>query len=91
MFSIYSRGHSKGVQSHINDPQLDELIEKGQVSTGDIRRKSFQAAFRLMYEDIVSHVALFHMVAYARIGKRINFKPNLITNSEIPLEKITFK
>ena len=36
VFSIYSRGHSKGVQSHINDPQLDALIEKGQVSTGNI-------------------------------------------------------
>jgi len=91
IFSIYSRGHSQGKQSHINDPQLDELIDKGQVATGEERRKYFQEAFKLMYENIVSHVALFHMVSYARVGERINFKPNLITNCEIPLEKITFK
>ena len=43
------------------------------------------------WSEIIPQVPLFHMVAYARVGKRINFKPNLATVMEIPLAQITFK
>jgi peptide/nickel transport system substrate-binding protein len=34
---------------------------------------------------------MYHMVAFARVGNRINFEPTLTTNSELDLAGITFK
>ena len=67
------------------------VIEKAQVSMGEERRHLWQAVFQRIHEEIIPDVMLFHMVAFARIGKRINYKPSLATTSEIELSQITFK
>jgi peptide/nickel transport system substrate-binding protein len=90
-FTVYHNYHSKGRNSSTRDPQLDDLIEKAQVAMGDERRKLWQAAFKRIHDDIISNVDLFHLVAFARIGKRINFKPSLATTIQIRLDEITFK
>ena len=48
-------------------------------------------AFKRIHEEIIPNVFLYHLVAYARTGKRINFKPTIATNLEIQLAEITFK
>jgi peptide/nickel transport system substrate-binding protein len=90
-FTAYLSYHCRGGASSMCDKMVDDLIEKAQVASGEERRTLWQAAFKRIHEEIIPNVMLFHMVAYARIGKRINFKPSLATNSEIELAHITFK
>jgi peptide/nickel transport system substrate-binding protein len=58
---------------------------------GAERKNLWHATFKRIHEEIIPDVLLFHMAAYTRVGKRINFRPNLATNGEIPIETITFK
>jgi peptide/nickel transport system substrate-binding protein len=90
-FTAFYNYHCKGLGSPMCDKTADDLIEKAEVAQGEERRKLFQAAFKRIYEDIVPNVMLFHLVGYARVGKRINFKPSTATIGEIQLSEITFK
>jgi len=90
-FSVYGKYHSKGKSCVYADKVLDGLIEKAQVATGEERRRLFHKVFyRIERENIVSAM-LFHMVGFARVGKRINFIPTVVSNEQIPLAEITFK
>jgi peptide/nickel transport system substrate-binding protein len=91
VFTAYFKYHCKGVQSSTCDKEVDDLIEKAQAATGEQRRNLWRAAFKRIHEELIPDVTLFHLVAYARVGKRINFKPSAATMNEIPLEQITFK
>jgi peptide/nickel transport system substrate-binding protein len=91
VFSVYQRYHCEGQSSPICDKKLDEMIEKAQVATGEERRSLWQAIFKRVHDDIIPDIMLFHMVGYTRVGKRINFKPSIATNSEVNLAQITFK
>ena len=53
--------------------------------------KAWQEVFRHLYEDIVPEVWMFHMVGYVRVNPRINFVPDVTSNSEIRIQEITFK
>jgi peptide/nickel transport system substrate-binding protein len=76
---------------NVCDKKLDEVIEKAQVAMGNERKTLWQAAFKRIHEEVIPDVVLFHMVGYSRVGKRINFKPTVATNNEVPLAQITFK
>jgi peptide/nickel transport system substrate-binding protein len=91
VFTVFGKYHCDGNQSPICDKLLDEMIEKAQVATGEERRRLWQAVFKRLHEDIVCDAMLFHLVGFTRVGKRINFKPSIATNSEVPLAQITFK
>jgi peptide/nickel transport system substrate-binding protein len=91
VFTVYQYYHCKGDVSTMCDKAVDELIEKAQVSTGEERKKLWQAAFKRAHEEVVPFVMLYYMVGYTRVGSRINFKPSLATNSELQLAQITFK
>jgi peptide/nickel transport system substrate-binding protein len=91
VFTVYFKYHSSGAQADANDPELDALIEKATAATGDERRQLWQEAFRMIAEDIVPDVPLFHMVGYTRVGERIDFQPSISTNSELQLSQISFK
>jgi peptide/nickel transport system substrate-binding protein len=91
VFTVFGKYHCKGNQSAVCDKALDDLIEIAQIATGEVRKKLWQATFRRIQEDIVHDIILFHMVAYARVGKRINYKPSVATCNEIELSQITFK
>jgi peptide/nickel transport system substrate-binding protein len=80
-----------GPASTMCDKTVDDLIAKAQVTVGEERRKLWQAAFKRIHEEIIPDVMLFHMVGYARVGKRIGFEPSIATNGEIQLAQITFK
>jgi len=91
VFSVFNKYACKGAQATTCDPKLDALIEKASTLSGDERRKTWQEVFRIINEDLVSDVWMYHMVGYSRVGKRINFTPSISTNSELHLQEITFK
>ncbi|MEX2618317.1 MAG: ABC transporter substrate-binding protein [Alphaproteobacteria bacterium] len=91
VFSIYNKFACDGAQSAICFKDLDEKIAKASTLSGDERRKAWQEVNRIIYEDILSDVWMYHMVGYSRVGSRINFTPSISTNSELHLEDITFK
>ena len=91
VFSVFNKYACKGAQATTCDPKLDKLIEKASTLSGDERRRTWQEVFRVINEDMVADVWMYHMVGYSRVGKRVNFKPSISTNSELHLEKITFK
>ncbi len=91
VFSIFNKFACKGAQSTTCDEKLDALIAKASALSGEERRKTWEEVVRIIHEDNVSDVWMYHMVGYSRVGKRINFKPSISTNSEIHIEKVTFK
>lgn len=91
VFTVYFKYHTNGAQSALSDPRVDKIIEQAQVAVNPERQKLWQEAFRLINEEIVADVPLFHMVGYTRVGPKVNFKPTISTNSEIQIATITFK
>jgi peptide/nickel transport system substrate-binding protein len=91
LFVVYPHYHCQGQNPVICDKKLDDLIEKAQVAQGEERRKLWQAAAKRVEEEVVPDVVLFHMIGYCRVGKRINFKPSIVTTNEIQLAQITFR
>lgn len=91
VFSVFNKYACKGAQATTCDPRLDSLVEKASTLSGDERRKTWQEVFRIINEDMVADVWMYHMVGYSRVGNRINFTPSISTNSELHLEDMTFK
>jgi peptide/nickel transport system substrate-binding protein len=91
VFTVFFKYHSDGAQSVLSDPEVDALIEKATVATGDERRAAWQEAFRMVHEDIVADIKMFYMVGYTRVGPRVDFTPDISTNSELQVAKIKFK
>lgn len=89
--TIYAKYHSKGGQSVLDDKELDDLIDRANVATGEERTKLFQRAFKRIHEDLVGDVALFHMVGFTRVNGRLEFKPTLSTNGELQLAHIKIR
>jgi peptide/nickel transport system substrate-binding protein len=82
----------EGAQSQICDPEADKMIaDASATSAGDARIKKWQDFFKQLYEKDVPEVWMYHMVAYARVGNRVNFTPSLTTNGQLQLSTITFK
>ncbi len=90
VFTVEARYACKGVQSTICDPALDAKIAEAATLIGPARVKAYEDIYRIVYEEKIPDVYLFHMVGYTRVNPRINFKPNLSLNSEIGVERITF-
>ena len=82
---------SNGGLTNIYDPNLDKLLQDASVSTGDQRREMFQHANRIIQQEIVPDVMLFHMVSYIRVGKRVSYQPDFTTQGKLELSAITFK
>ena len=92
VFTAYSKYHSEGKSTGLIDKELDKMIEKATVTpAGEERKKLWQAVFTRINDENVSDVPLFHMVGYTRVGKRINFKATIETNSQVQVQQITFK
>lgn len=90
-FTVYFKYHSNGRQSELHNPELDALIENAATLSGDKRKAAYNEAFRMIYQDIVSDVPLFHMVNYMRIGPRIDFTPTIANAVELQLAKLSLK
>jgi peptide/nickel transport system substrate-binding protein len=76
--------------STLCDPELDKEIVRVGTLSGDERVAGWQKLSRRMYDDYVNEVFFFHMVANARINPRVQWTPDVSTNSEVRIENIGF-
>ena len=90
VFTVFYKYGSEGANSVLHDANLDALIAKASVSEGAEREETWEAAFKVIADDIIADVPLFYMVGYARVAPRINFQPNIKTNTEVSIQSITF-
>lgn len=81
---------SEGQLSNISDPRIDELLEKGAASTGEERVEAFQEVNRIVREEIVPDVLLFHLESFIRVAPRVNYTPDFTTQGKLELSEITF-
>ena len=90
-FSMYFKYASDGRQSGINDPKVDDLINRAQAATGDERTALWKELQAYLHDELVADVLLFHMVGFSRVAERIDWRPTMATNSALPLSDIKFK
>jgi peptide/nickel transport system substrate-binding protein len=82
---------SDGQYSTIAVPELDVVLKKAMAATGEEREKLFQEAFLKVHDEIIADIPMYHMIGYVRVGSRLDWKPDLKTNSEIALSQIKLK
>jgi peptide/nickel transport system substrate-binding protein len=82
---------SEGQYSTIAVPELDEVLKNAMAATGAEREKLFQQAFLKVHDEIVADIPMYHMIGYVRVGDRLDWKPDLKTNSEVALAQIKLK
>ncbi|GGA86047.1 ABC transporter substrate-binding protein [Brucella endophytica] len=90
-FTIPIFYRSSGQYSTLSDPKMDAQIDAALSATGEERTKAFKAIFDEMRNDVAPDIPMFHMIGYTRVGKRLDWKPDITTNSEIPLANIRLK
>ncbi len=90
VFTVFYKYHTDGANSVLHDDKLDSVIEQASAAVGDERVTLWNEAFKIINDDIIADVPLFHMVGYARVGPRISYNPTSATNSEVQLQTITF-
>ena len=90
-FTMHFRYHSTGQQSEMALPDLDVLLDKAMAATGEERTKLFQEANRIIADEIVPAVPMYHMVSFMRVGERITYAPNSLSGSLIELADIAPK
>jgi peptide/nickel transport system substrate-binding protein len=81
---------SEGDLSNLTDKQVDDLLHKAAVSTGEERTKLFQQANDRIQQEIIPDVILFHLESFIRVGPRVNYKPDVTTEGRLKLSQITF-
>ena len=90
-FSMYFKYASDGRQSGIDDPKVDDLINRAQAATGEEREALWQELHAYLHDDVVADLLLFHMVGFSRVNERLDWQPTMATNSQLPLADIAFK
>lgn len=81
-----------GSQSDVEGyPELEKLIDAGAQASGEERQRIYAEAFKMLQQEIVPDVVLFHMVGYAREGKRVTFPREIMNASELQIAKFSFK
>lgn len=91
VFTIPSRWRSDGSQAKISDPKLDAMIDDAITSTGAERIAKWKAASEYIDREILPDAMMFHMVGFAALGPRINYTPNMTTNSSVKLSDFSLK
>lgn len=90
-FTIPIFYHSNGSYATLADAALDGEIDTALAAVEDERTAGFQAIFSKVHDELAADIPMFHMIGFTRVGPRIDWKPSLATNSEIPLAGIAFK
>lgn len=89
-FTIPVMYTSNGQYSTVSDPALDQLVQEAMTATGEDRAKGFAEAARIVHDDLIADIPMYHMVGYVRVNPRLDWTPDLKTNGEIQLSKIRF-
>ena len=90
-FTAFYNYAPDGLSSTVSDAEVGKLIDEAGAATGEERKKLFQEVFRKVHDDLVADVFMFHMVGYTRVSPRIDWRPNISTNSQIELADIKFR
>jgi len=90
-FTAFYNYSPEGLSSTVSDPEIGKLIDQAGAATGEERKKLFQEVFRRVHDDLIADVFMFHMVGYTRVGDRIDWRPNISTNSQIELAEIKLR
>jgi peptide/nickel transport system substrate-binding protein len=91
IFTLLVYYHSTGQLSDLADPKIDQLLDEGSKSTGDKRRRLFQEANRIIQQQIIPDVMLYHMADQIRVSTRLEYHPNFTTGGKLELSDIKFK
>nr|WP_289852104.1 ABC transporter substrate-binding protein [Rhizobium sp. SSA_523] len=91
VFSMFFKYASKGTQSGFSDPKVDDMIQRASAAVGDERAKLWSQAIAYLHDEVVADALLFHMVGFARVSERLEFKPTIATNSMLQLSEIGIK
>ncbi|MGZ3218166.1 ABC transporter substrate-binding protein [Paracoccus sp. T5] len=89
-FTIPVMYTSNGQYSTVSDPALDQVVQEAMTATGEDRAKGFAEAARIVHDDLIADIPMYHMVGYVRVNPRLDWTPDLKTNGEIQLSKIRF-
>ena len=90
IFTMNVYYHSSGQLGDISDARIDKLIDEGSRTTGEPRRKAFEEVNRIVQQEIVPDVMLFHMADQIRVSERLNYRPNNMTGGKLELKGIRF-
>jgi peptide/nickel transport system substrate-binding protein len=91
VFSVFFRYACDGGASTLCDPALDKKVASATQAEGQDRVTQWNEIFRYLYENVVNEVWMYHMVGFARVNPRIDFKPDVTSNAEIHIQDIHFK
>ncbi|MBH0239478.1 ABC transporter substrate-binding protein [Methylobrevis albus] len=91
VFTAFVKHHSEGVHSAMSDPEVDGLIEKATLASGEDRQLLWEQMFTRVNDTVIADIPLFYMVGFSRVGPRLDFKPTIATNSELQLSQIKFR
>lgn len=89
-FTIPVMYTSNGQYSTVEDEALDTVISGAMTASGEERAAQFAEAARMVHDDIVADIPMYHMVGYVRVNPRLDWAPDLKTNGEIQLSRIRF-
>jgi peptide/nickel transport system substrate-binding protein len=89
VFTIAPKFRSDGNQSTLTDAKLDALIDKAATLTGEERRKTYEQAYEYIEGELVPYINLFYMVGTVRVAANVDYTPDVQSNNEIKLRKIT--
>ncbi len=87
-FTIPIFYRTSGNYSTLADPAFDKEIDAALATTGEARTTAFKTIFAKARKEVVADIPMFHMIGYTRVGPRLDWKPDITTNSEIPLANI---
>ena len=73
VFTVFTSSTTPAAPSRrFCDPRARQRDREGDGRRNPERQKLWQEAFRLIHEEIVADVPIFHMVGYTRVGPRVD-------------------
>ncbi len=90
VFTVPGRWTTDGSQSKLSDAKLDGLIADATAATGAERIAKWKVASEYI-DGLLPDAMMFHMVGFAAIGDRVNYTPNMTTNSSIKFADFSLK
>lgn len=91
VFTAYVKYDTDGIQSMVQDADLDRMIADATVAAGEERAKLWADVFYKAEHEIIANVPMFHMVGFTRVSPRLDFTPTIAANSELQLAQIRFR
>lgn len=82
-FTLRNNLGSKGSQSSYGTPQLDALIEAGEIASGEEREKAFAAALAYEHDEVVRDAMMVKVGAMLALSPAVSYEPNSASGDEM--------